>query len=385
MREKKVGKKVLAIGMVLLMVAVVFAAVPMNVGSDFAGGDGSAGNPYQISTVEQLQDIEDDLDAHYILINDIDASATEDWNSGAGFKPIHGFSGTFNGDGYIITGLFIYLPYKSNIGLFGSINNGVITNVGLENVDITGTFEIGGLAGTNFQSSISNCYTTGIVKGVGQWSETIGGLVGYNLYYSSISNSYSICSVSGNNWEIGGLVGHNRNYGSISNSYAAGIMGGDGSLGGLVGRTSGAGVTTDSYWDIETSTQTYSAGGVGKTTEEMKQQDTFVDWDFDNIWRIKEDVTYPYLWWQILDPEEATEDLIDEIESLELPEGIENSLLSTLENTLKSLEKENTIATVKQLEAFIKQVKAHRGNKLSVAQADELIAAAETIIDTIEE
>ena len=54
----------------------------------------------------------------------------------------------------------------------------------------------------------------------------------------------------------------------------------------------------NSYWDIETSGQTTSGGGEGKTTAEMKQQATFIGWDFTNIWDIIEGVTYPYLRWQ---------------------------------------------------------------------------------------
>jgi len=56
---------------------------------------------------------------------------------------------------------------------------------------------------------------------------------------------------------------------------------------------------TNSYWDIETSGMFGSSGGIGKTTAEMKQQATFVDWDFVNIWAIKEGVSYPYFLWQI--------------------------------------------------------------------------------------
>jgi uncharacterized repeat protein (TIGR02543 family) len=52
----------------------------------------------------------------------------------------------------------------------------------------------------------------------------------------------------------------------------------------------------DSYWDMETSGQTTSAGSGagGKTTAEMQQQATFVDWDFDDVWAIVEGTTYPY-------------------------------------------------------------------------------------------
>ena len=48
----------------------------------FAGGTGTAGDPYQISNISQLQDMSYGLTAHYILINDIYANVTREWNDG---------------------------------------------------------------------------------------------------------------------------------------------------------------------------------------------------------------------------------------------------------------------------------------------------------------
>jgi len=65
---------------------------------------------------------------------------------------------------------------------------------------------------------------------------------------------------------------------------------------------------TSSFWDIQTSGQTISAGGTGKTTAEMKTRSTFTDagWDFvgetengtEDIWWILEGKDYPHLWWE---------------------------------------------------------------------------------------
>ncbi len=82
-------------------------------------------------------------------------------------------------------------------------------------------------------------------------------------------------------------------------------------------------------------------------------------------------------------PEEAIEDLIDDIENMNLHHGLENSLVKKLENALKSLENGNDGAAINQLNAFINEVEAQRGNKLTNEQADELIAAAEAIIASI--
>jgi hypothetical protein len=110
-----------------------------------------------------------------------------------------------------------------------------------------------------------------------------------------ITYCYSTGDVTGN-VEVGGLVGYNED-GSITNCYSAGSVSGSGLLlGGLVG-SEDDGFTKDSFWDIETSEQTTSASGVGKTTAEMKTKSTFTDagWDFVEVWGIGEKQTYPFL------------------------------------------------------------------------------------------
>jgi hypothetical protein len=78
--------------------------------------------------------------------------------------------------------------------------------------------------------------------------------------------------------------------------YSAGDVEGNQHVGGLVGKNhEDKGEIASSYWDTETSSQSESAGGVGKTTAEMKQQATFEDWDFSSIWGIDEGESYPYL------------------------------------------------------------------------------------------
>jgi hypothetical protein len=135
----------------------------------------------------------------------------------------------------------------------------------------------GGLVGWN-SGGISNCYSTGTVSGGGK----VGGLAGRN--YGSISNCYSTSTVSGFA-EIGGLVG--MQYGSISNCYSSGSVSGPYDIGGLVGRNFvGSGSVSGSFWDTQTSGQTTSAGGTGKTTAEMKTLSTFTSagWDFTSVW-----------------------------------------------------------------------------------------------------
>lgn len=52
-----------------------------------------------------------------------------------------------------------------------------------------------------------------------------------------------------------------------------------------------------SFWDTETSGQSTSSGGIGKTAIEMKKQSSFIsaNWDFVQVWGIVQNQTYPYL------------------------------------------------------------------------------------------
>jgi hypothetical protein len=175
-------------------------------------------------------------------------------------------------------------------GLVGQNSWGPLTNCYASgNVGGTGNC-VGGLVGFDDSGSITNCYSTGRVSGGG----FLGGLVGEN-YHSTITNCYSTGSVSGTLY-VGGLAGDNN--GKIWNCYSTGRVSGTNSVGGLVGyNPPPKGVVMASFWDIETSGRSTSAGGTPKTTAEMKTIDTFTDagWDFVEIWGIGENQTYPFL------------------------------------------------------------------------------------------
>jgi hypothetical protein len=107
---------------------------------------------------------------------------------------------------------------------------------------------------------------------------------------------------------VGGLVGYIIG-GRITNCYATGSVSGKWSVGGLVGSNwIGHSTITGCFWDIQTSGQVTSAGGMGKTTAEMQMESTFTNagWDFvdetangtEDVWWILEGRDYPRLWWE---------------------------------------------------------------------------------------
>jgi len=241
-----------------------------------AGTLSISGTPYTVinslgapgsTTGTDLQGINGNLSGYYALGSNIDATATSSWNAGAGFTPIGNstnFTGVFNGLGHTISNLTINLPSTNYVGLFGYTGAGsVIQNVGLSGGSVSGSGAVGGLVGYNdFEATVSNSYATGSVSG----SDSVGGLVGINR--GTISNSYATGSVSGTEF-VGGLVGVNYgtvsnsyatgsvsgsyggglvgiNIGTISNSYATGSVSGSGEVGGLVGTNYG-GTVSNSY------------------------------------------------------------------------------------------------------------------------------------------
>lgn len=208
-----------------------------------------------VSTIQDLANISNDLEGNYRLVNDIDLSEVL-------WTPIDGyFKGIFDGNGHTISNLTV--DTSENAGLFGgasgsggaTFTNVTIKDVQIENSgsytgalfgratsgDITidgvsvigGTIKggqyVGGIAGTvGSSASITNSRTELIVEG----STRVGGLVGDG---GNIHQSYSSSSVTGTGSYTGGLVGYQSSNTIVSNSFSIGDVTGRRQVGGLVG------------------------------------------------------------------------------------------------------------------------------------------------------
>ncbi len=176
----------------------------------------------------------------------------------------------------------------SSGGISGS-NSGTIIK-SYCNSNISGTHSCGGFVGNN-SGLISEAFSLGQVNG----DTNIGGFVGDNS--GEINNSYSKCTTIGNS-STGGLVG--RAFGGIIiNCYSSGIVTGISSTGGLIGSATRSHGTYSSFWDTDTTGIFVSSGGIGKTTNELKQTSTFSSWGCpDHIWTINENIDTPNLSWE---------------------------------------------------------------------------------------
>ena len=308
-------------------------------------GSGTSEDPYLIATISDLGWISvksSRWDKHYrqtinITFADSDFQSGGDfYNSGAGFIPIGNsttqFTGNYDGGGYKIDNLFIN-NNSANIGLFGYVNGATISNLGVTNADISSTgSSTGVLAGYTKGSTITNCYTTGTLNGGS--SSNNGGFAGY-VETCNIETSFSSCNVTAGS-RSGGFAGRIITSSTINNCYSTGSVASGDYTGGFVGIAYTSSVTncystvalpgsgtnrggfvglststiSNSFWDTQTSGQSTSAGGAGKTTAEMISYDTFYNsgWDFrgettngtENIWNIgnSRNNGYPYFDWQ---------------------------------------------------------------------------------------
>ena len=184
----------------------ILLLILLPISSQVGGADNNSTNNLEfnnfsdigIETCQELQNVNNSY--NYYLLQNVDCSASINWNSGQGFLPITSFERIFDGRNFSISDLYINRSSSSFIGLFSKIDGGEITNLNLINADITGDAYVGGIAGSN-NGTISNSYANTIISG----ANTTGGLIGENR--GEVSNSYTTGDVNGVISCIGGLIG----------------------------------------------------------------------------------------------------------------------------------------------------------------------------------
>ena len=346
-----------------ILIAVCVVSFPAQ--AQYSGGTGEPNDPYQIATAEDLMllgETPDDYDKHFILTADIDldpnlpgrkvfdkAVIAPDINDAENWFQGTSFTGVFNGQGHTIS--YLTITGENFLGLFGWVE-GEVKDLGVANVNIAGSSNVGALVGLNSGNvmrcfsgggTVSGKYAVGALMGgnagnvvccysigtVNCSGSQAGGLVGYNT--DTVSICHSTADVTGGQWQVGGLVGSNEGtvihcsstgvvsgdegvgglvgcndyFGSIATSYSTGLVSGGGTyVGGLVGIDYG-GVVVRCFWDLQTSRQPGSAGGIGLGATQMQDIQTYLHggWDFvgetengiHEVWQIPEGGGYPVL------------------------------------------------------------------------------------------
>jgi len=194
---------------------LIFLIAFLNIANaaNFSGiGDGTENNPFQITTVSQLDEVRYNLSANYILMNDLDLNDFSGNWIPLGF-PQHpdnsddfeSFIGLFDGNNKTIYNLTIdKIGYR--VGLFCCIDSeGKISNLNMENAKISGDSDVGVIAGLiRFSGSVVNCRVTNSTVTAFDRS---GGVAGFNFggFLDSCSVFNSSVISSGDTDRLGGL------------------------------------------------------------------------------------------------------------------------------------------------------------------------------------
>ena len=309
-------------------------------------GSGTESDPYRIHSWEQMELIAEDLDAHYLLANDLELLGIPRPQIGAEWIRQEGakgstrgpgaFTGTFDGGGHTISGFRSDGEigggrYTLGAGLFGT-NAGTIHDLGVADARIEGGPRIGGLLADTNTGTIQRCWASGTIAG----SARIGGLVGNSE--GEIRDCYSTAAASTSATESGGVVGVGVADSTTERIYATGdVESGTNNAGGLMGYAYGGTVLRDSValnssvtatqsahavlgrysggtptlegnyaWeDIEVDGESYTVDpapdnpkGGPATQDQIRSPEFYAEtlsWDFDEVWEWNDGLNRPTL------------------------------------------------------------------------------------------
>ena len=322
-----------------LFVMAISGILAINVNAangTFGGGDGSDETPFLIEDAADLNAVRDNLTASYQLANDIDLAEWIASNSPTdGWDPIADFKGNLDGNGFVISGLWIERATTNNVGLFGSLPGATIKNLGVIIPDgkrIIGNQYVGGIVGhtpyTTTAILIENCFVTGgTIEAKGQ---AAGGIMGYtssNSVVVSIRNCYTANSTIISNDGCGGIMGTAYRSILIENCFSTSAIvstNNDKAAGGIIGGVNdqGASYTIKNSVALNPSIASSTSGrivgwiktpsktvfadnvaltgmplngstvtgvatdkhGLDKTAKELATEAAYAGWDFENTW-----------------------------------------------------------------------------------------------------
>ena len=225
------------------------------------GGLGTKEHPYEIKTAAQLENFRDLVNdengnpaAWAVLMENITLNSSEEWEP-IGNSESTAYTGTFDGQNFKISGLYIDSSGVDYKGLFGFVGSeGTVQNLTVTG-SVSGNNYVGGIAGQN-GGRITDCAFSGNVNVSGNY---VGGVVGDN-YRGSVENCYNIGEVSGN--ISGGVVGLNDS-GTVENCHNIGEVSGNSYVGGVVGYNIGIGNVKGCYF-LKTADVNENLSGIGE-------------------------------------------------------------------------------------------------------------------------
>ena len=196
-----------------------------------SSGEGTSANPYQIGTPEELYwfaalvngtltDVDQNTGACAVLVKDITVNENllsskldengeprenvnvESWTP-FGYSDVT-YSGTFDGKGHSINGLYCKQSETISVSFCGVIEDGIIKNIAILDSYFEGKSQVGGILGISLGSSIIlNCLFSGTVKGI----DYVGGISGACYASTLFSDSFCNAKIVSSGSHIGGICG----------------------------------------------------------------------------------------------------------------------------------------------------------------------------------
>ncbi|MDD3970118.1 MAG: hypothetical protein PHI91_02930, partial [Candidatus Pacebacteria bacterium] len=200
-----IGKK---IGIILLcLIALSALVLPVS-----AAGTGEVGDPFVITTATELQSIQNNLTAYYVLDNNIDLS-------GVTWTPIATsgqFIGELDGAGYTISNLNLNLSLNASVGLFSVASSGAsFKNIMIDSFTVVGENNVGALVGRIIMSEATHDWC--VIDNVDVTNSNVrantshaGSIYGYGQTYAHVRMNdcdVSDGKVTTGSYNCGGLVG----------------------------------------------------------------------------------------------------------------------------------------------------------------------------------
>lgn len=252
---------------------------PIPAAASFAGGSGTEEAPYQIATAEQLALLAEEVNggnkeyaaACYVLTADIvvnDGDTFEQWDKeppqyrwtaiADGRSGGAQFSGSFDGAGHTITGLYCYGENTVDsqktgnyyLGLFGALNGATVTDLTVEKSYLGSTGRTpgcGGIAAQAWNSVVSGC-SVSILLNCDETAQGAGGVLGsaHNTTITDCTNT-SILRHTGTlgTESVGGIVGL-----AVDSSFTDCVNEGDVSGCGLIGGIAGSLIDLDVSYEL---------------------------------------------------------------------------------------------------------------------------------------
>jgi hypothetical protein len=218
-------------GFAVLLITAIFTLT----GCDNNGS--SDDDPIQIETAAQFAEIRNNLSGHYILANDINLSGFSNFEPIGRFEPLSdapedeetpklelAFTGVFDGNGHTISNVAISIPTGSGVGLFGCVaDNGVIKNLVVENVTVSGMMLVGGVIGYGAaENAVENIVLQGTNNITGSFM--VAGIVGGGFCPIINCEATANVTLTGDNGQAVGILAGGMEDASIINCTAKGTI-----------------------------------------------------------------------------------------------------------------------------------------------------------------